>query len=181
MSSFLLPRTSSLVKPATSSCFPGAAAPPLLPSGASTRPLLPLSAGPSSPLFQAQGSPMKGPELSLASVHVPLESIKPSRCWRLGVRGGGPSLQRCGLHGEGWVGPGFPCQGPLEPYAALPTVSQSVLVPAVHSRGSSQAPSGASWSWGRCDLSLGCGALSQAHLSPCPHLPRSYIQAAPFL
>ncbi|XP_055431090.1 ADP-ribosylation factor-binding protein GGA3 isoform X1 [Bubalus kerabau] len=70
--------TSSLVKPATSSCFPGAAAPPLLPSGASTRPLLPLSAGPSSPLFQAQGSPMKGPELSLASVHVPLESIKPS-------------------------------------------------------------------------------------------------------
>jgi hypothetical protein len=25
---------------------------------------------------------VKGPELSLASVHVPLESIKPSRCWK---------------------------------------------------------------------------------------------------
>uniref|UniRef100_A0A452DP56 Golgi associated, gamma adaptin ear containing, ARF binding protein 3 n=1 Tax=Capra hircus TaxID=9925 RepID=A0A452DP56_CAPHI len=70
--------TSGLVKPATSSCFPGTAAPSLLPSGASTRPLLPFSAGPGSPLFQAQGSPVKGPELSLASVHVPLESIKPS-------------------------------------------------------------------------------------------------------
>ncbi|XP_010629073.1 ADP-ribosylation factor-binding protein GGA3 isoform X3 [Fukomys damarensis] len=46
-------------------------------------PLLPFSAGPGSPLFrspafQSQGSPMKGPELSLASVHVPLESIRPS-------------------------------------------------------------------------------------------------------
>ncbi|KAB0367714.1 hypothetical protein FD755_021038 [Muntiacus reevesi] len=70
--------TSGLVKPATSSFFPGAAAPPLLPTGASTRPLLPLSTVPGSPLFQAQGSPVKGPELSLASVHVPLESIKPS-------------------------------------------------------------------------------------------------------
>ena len=112
MSSFLLPRTSGLVKPATSSCFPGTAAPSLLPSGASTRPLLPFSAGPGSPLFQAQGSPVKGPELSLASVHVPLESIKPSRCWRLGVRGGVPSLQVCGPHGKGRVGPGFSCQSP---------------------------------------------------------------------
>ncbi|XP_055993864.1 ADP-ribosylation factor-binding protein GGA3 [Sorex fumeus] len=61
--------TSGLVKPATSSFFPGA--PPV-------RPLLPFSAGPGSPLFQAEGSPVKGPELSLANVHVPLESIKPS-------------------------------------------------------------------------------------------------------
>lgn len=92
------------MKPAASSFFPGAAAPPLLPTGTSARPLLPLSTGPSSPLFQAQGSPVKGPELSLASVHVPLESIKPSRCWRLGVRGGGPSLQSYGPHARGgWV------------------------------------------------------------------------------
>uniref|UniRef100_A0A8C6DN15 Golgi associated, gamma adaptin ear containing, ARF binding protein 3 n=1 Tax=Moschus moschiferus TaxID=68415 RepID=A0A8C6DN15_MOSMO len=62
--------TSGLVKAGASSFFPGAAAPPLLPTSASARPLLPLSAGPS--------SPVKGPELSLASVHVPLESIKPS-------------------------------------------------------------------------------------------------------
>ncbi|XP_070596044.1 ADP-ribosylation factor-binding protein GGA3 isoform X2 [Erythrolamprus reginae] len=31
-----------------------------------------------SALFQQQGSPLKGPEISLANVHVPLESIKPS-------------------------------------------------------------------------------------------------------
>ncbi|NXO84332.1 GGA3 protein, partial [Sitta europaea] len=41
------------------------------------------SAGSGSPLFQPasfqqQGSPMKAPEISLANVHVPLESIKPS-------------------------------------------------------------------------------------------------------
>ncbi|NXN50850.1 GGA3 protein, partial [Rynchops niger] len=41
------------------------------------------TAGSGSPLFQAasfqqQGSPMKAPEISLANVHVPLESIKPS-------------------------------------------------------------------------------------------------------
>ncbi|KFW06798.1 ADP-ribosylation factor-binding protein GGA3, partial [Fulmarus glacialis] len=41
------------------------------------------TAGSGSPLFQPasfqhQGSPMKAPEISLASVHVPLESIKPS-------------------------------------------------------------------------------------------------------
>uniref|UniRef100_A0A8C0XC12 ADP-ribosylation factor-binding protein GGA3 n=1 Tax=Castor canadensis TaxID=51338 RepID=A0A8C0XC12_CASCN len=75
--------TSGLVKP-VSSCFsPGAAASPCLPTSAPARPLLPFSAGPGSPLFQppafqSQGSPVKGPELSLASVHVPLESIKPS-------------------------------------------------------------------------------------------------------
>ncbi|XP_049625464.1 ADP-ribosylation factor-binding protein GGA3 [Suncus etruscus] len=61
--------SSSLVKPASSSFFPGAPA---------MGPLLPFSAGPGSPLFQPEGSPIKGPELSLASVHVPLESIKPS-------------------------------------------------------------------------------------------------------
>ncbi|KAM9371179.1 ADP-ribosylation factor-binding protein GGA3 [Phaethornis superciliosus] len=41
------------------------------------------SAGSGSPLFQSasfqqQGSPMKAPEISLANVHVPLETIKPS-------------------------------------------------------------------------------------------------------
>ncbi|NXN84597.1 GGA3 protein, partial [Bombycilla garrulus] len=45
--------------------------------------LLICTAGSGSPLFQPasfqqQGSPMKGPEISLANVHVPLESIKPS-------------------------------------------------------------------------------------------------------
>uniref|UniRef100_A0A8C5NWQ9 Golgi associated, gamma adaptin ear containing, ARF binding protein 3 n=1 Tax=Jaculus jaculus TaxID=51337 RepID=A0A8C5NWQ9_JACJA len=73
---------SGLVKPV--SCFsPGAATSPLLPTSAPARPLLPFSTVPGSPLFQppafqSQGSPVKGPELSLASVHVPLESIKPS-------------------------------------------------------------------------------------------------------
>ncbi|XP_008564289.1 PREDICTED: ADP-ribosylation factor-binding protein GGA3 [Galeopterus variegatus] len=76
--------TSGLVKPASSHFSPGATAPPLIPTTTiPSRPLLPFSTGPSSPLFQppafqSQGSPMKGPELSLASVHVPLESIKPS-------------------------------------------------------------------------------------------------------
>ncbi|XP_016067900.1 PREDICTED: ADP-ribosylation factor-binding protein GGA3 isoform X5 [Miniopterus natalensis] len=74
--------TSGLVKP-ISSFLPGATTSPLIPTSASARPLLPFSTGPGSPLFQppvfsSQGSPMKGPELSLASVHVPLESIKPS-------------------------------------------------------------------------------------------------------
>ncbi|XP_040845620.1 ADP-ribosylation factor-binding protein GGA3 isoform X1 [Ochotona curzoniae] len=74
--------TSGWVKP--SSCFsPRAAASPLVPNTPSAKPFLPFSTGPSSPLlqplaFQSQGSPTKGPELSLASVHVPLESIKPS-------------------------------------------------------------------------------------------------------
>ncbi|NXF99949.1 GGA3 protein, partial [Sakesphorus luctuosus] len=45
--------------------------------------LLGCTAGSGSPLFQPasfqqQGSPMKAPEISLANVHVPLESIKPS-------------------------------------------------------------------------------------------------------
>ncbi|KAM5306210.1 ADP-ribosylation factor-binding protein GGA3 isoform 2-T2 [Glossophaga mutica] len=75
--------TSGLVKPAASSFFPAATTSPLVPASASARPFLPFSSGPGSPLFQppvcaSQGSPVKGPELSLASVHVPLESIKPS-------------------------------------------------------------------------------------------------------
>ncbi|KAM5149327.1 ADP-ribosylation factor-binding protein GGA3 isoform 3-T3 [Callospermophilus lateralis] len=75
--------TSGLVKP-VSSCFsPGTTASPLLPTSTPAKPLLTFSTGPGSPLFQppafqSQGSPMKGPELSLTSVHVPLESIKPS-------------------------------------------------------------------------------------------------------
>ncbi|XP_006145887.1 ADP-ribosylation factor-binding protein GGA3 isoform X1 [Tupaia chinensis] len=75
--------TSGLVKPGSSRFSPGAAASPLTTPTAPARPLLPFSAGPGSPLFQPpalqpQDSPIKGPELSLASVHVPLESIKPS-------------------------------------------------------------------------------------------------------
>ncbi|XP_004693548.1 PREDICTED: ADP-ribosylation factor-binding protein GGA3 [Condylura cristata] len=61
--------TSGLGKPSSSSFFPAAT---------SVRPHLPFPAGPESPLFQSHSSPRKGPELSLASVHVPLESIKPS-------------------------------------------------------------------------------------------------------
>ncbi|XP_052614926.1 ADP-ribosylation factor-binding protein GGA3 isoform X3 [Peromyscus californicus insignis] len=75
--------TSGLVK--SVSCFsPGATSTsPLLPTSTPARPLLPFSTGPGSPLlqspaFQSQGSPLRGPELSLANVHVPLESIKPS-------------------------------------------------------------------------------------------------------
>ncbi|NWI01915.1 GGA3 protein, partial [Tichodroma muraria] len=63
------------------------AAPAGLPATASGAPPAPFSssctAGSGSPLFQPasfqqQGSPMKAPEVSLANVHVPLESIKPS-------------------------------------------------------------------------------------------------------
>ncbi|NIG60948.1 ADP-ribosylation factor-binding protein GGA3 [Pontoporia blainvillei] len=76
-------RTSGLVKPVSSGFFAGAATSSLLPTGTSARLLLPFSTGPGSPLFQppafqSQGSPMQGSELSLTSVHVPLESIKPS-------------------------------------------------------------------------------------------------------
>uniref|UniRef100_A0A8D2INP4 Golgi associated, gamma adaptin ear containing, ARF binding protein 3 n=1 Tax=Urocitellus parryii TaxID=9999 RepID=A0A8D2INP4_UROPR len=75
--------TSGLVKPASSCFSPGTTASPLLPTSTPAKPLLTFSTGPGSPLFQppafqSQGSPMKGPELSLTSVHVPLESIKPS-------------------------------------------------------------------------------------------------------
>ncbi|XP_015501222.1 ADP-ribosylation factor-binding protein GGA3 isoform X1 [Parus major] len=58
-----------------------------LPATASGAPPAPFpsscTAGSGSPLFQPasfqqQGSPMKAPEISLANVHVPLESIKPS-------------------------------------------------------------------------------------------------------
>ncbi|KAM8945034.1 ADP-ribosylation factor-binding protein GGA3 isoform 2-T2 [Lycaon pictus] len=75
--------SSGLVKPVSSIFFPGATTSPLIPTSTTARPLLPFSPGPGSPLFQppafqSQGSPMKEPELSLASVHVPLESIKPS-------------------------------------------------------------------------------------------------------
>ncbi|XP_058708718.1 ADP-ribosylation factor-binding protein GGA3 isoform X3 [Poecile atricapillus] len=63
------------------------AAPAGLPATASGAPPAPFpsscTAGSGSPLFQPasfqqQGSPMKAPEISLANVHVPLESIKPS-------------------------------------------------------------------------------------------------------
>ncbi|KAL9833857.1 LOW QUALITY PROTEIN: ADP-ribosylation factor-binding protein GGA3 [Geothlypis trichas] len=52
-------------------------------SGAPPAPFPSCPAGSGSPLFQPtsfqqQGSPMKAPEISLANVHVPLESIKPS-------------------------------------------------------------------------------------------------------
>ncbi|XP_006869649.1 PREDICTED: ADP-ribosylation factor-binding protein GGA3 isoform X2 [Chrysochloris asiatica] len=61
---------SGLMKPAASSFFCAAGPAPLLPATASARPLFSFPAG--------SGSPPKGPEVSLASVHVPLESIKPS-------------------------------------------------------------------------------------------------------
>uniref|UniRef100_A0A8C9UL66 Golgi associated, gamma adaptin ear containing, ARF binding protein 3 n=1 Tax=Spermophilus dauricus TaxID=99837 RepID=A0A8C9UL66_SPEDA len=75
--------TSGLVKPASSCFSPGTTTSPLLPTSTPAKPLPTFSTGPGSPLFQppafqSQGSPMKGPELSLTSVHVPLESIKPS-------------------------------------------------------------------------------------------------------
>ncbi|XP_068888464.1 ADP-ribosylation factor-binding protein GGA3 isoform X5 [Aphelocoma coerulescens] len=83
---------------ATPAVFPGVtlpttvtpaplAAPAGLPATASGAPPAPFpsscTAGSGSPLFQPasfqqQGSPMKAPEISLANVHVPLESIKPS-------------------------------------------------------------------------------------------------------
>uniref|UniRef100_A0A8C4UKJ2 Golgi associated, gamma adaptin ear containing, ARF binding protein 3 n=1 Tax=Falco tinnunculus TaxID=100819 RepID=A0A8C4UKJ2_FALTI len=83
---------------ATPSVFPGVTLPtagtpaPLiapagLPAAASGAPPVPFPsscpAGSGSPLFQPtsfqqQGSPLKAPEISLANVHVPLESIKPS-------------------------------------------------------------------------------------------------------
>ncbi|XP_075575655.1 ADP-ribosylation factor-binding protein GGA3 isoform X2 [Pelecanus crispus] len=62
-------------------------APAGLPATAPGAPPIPFpsscTAGSGSPLFQPasfqqQGSPMKAPEISLANVHVPLESIKPS-------------------------------------------------------------------------------------------------------
>ncbi|XP_025902579.1 ADP-ribosylation factor-binding protein GGA3 [Nothoprocta perdicaria] len=83
---------------ATASVFPGVT----LPATSSSAPLIPAAglpvtapgappipfpssctAGSGSPLFQSasfqqQGSPLKAPEISLANVHVPLESIKPS-------------------------------------------------------------------------------------------------------
>ncbi|KAL6046918.1 hypothetical protein STEG23_019958 [Scotinomys teguina] len=74
--------TSGLVKP-VSGFSSGATTSPLLPTSTLARPLLPFSTGPGSPpsqspAFQPQDSPLRAPELSLASVHVPLESIKPS-------------------------------------------------------------------------------------------------------
>ncbi|XP_036612482.1 ADP-ribosylation factor-binding protein GGA3 isoform X2 [Trichosurus vulpecula] len=73
--------TSGLVKPVSSSFLPGVTS-PIIPSNTPVGPPVSFPAGPSSPLFQPlpfqQGSPMKGNELSLTNVHVPLESIKPS-------------------------------------------------------------------------------------------------------
>ncbi|XP_010139334.1 PREDICTED: ADP-ribosylation factor-binding protein GGA3 [Buceros rhinoceros silvestris] len=83
---------------ATASVFPGVTlpttvtsaaiiAPAGLPATAPGAPPVPFpsscAAGSGSPLFQSasfqqQGSPLKAPEISLANVHVPLESIKPS-------------------------------------------------------------------------------------------------------
>nr|XP_056713568.1 ADP-ribosylation factor-binding protein GGA3 [Euleptes europaea] len=68
---------------ATSSPLTSSTGLPLTTAGVPTVPY-PSScpAGSGSPLFQPalfqQGSPLKGPEISLANVHVPLESIKPS-------------------------------------------------------------------------------------------------------
>ncbi|XP_068932552.1 ADP-ribosylation factor-binding protein GGA3 isoform X3 [Petaurus breviceps papuanus] len=73
--------SSGLVKPVSSSFFPGVTS-PIIPSNTPVGPPVSFPAGPGSPLFQPlpfqQGSPLKGNELSLTNVHVPLESIKPS-------------------------------------------------------------------------------------------------------
>uniref|UniRef100_A0A8C5WHF5 Golgi associated, gamma adaptin ear containing, ARF binding protein 3 n=1 Tax=Leptobrachium leishanense TaxID=445787 RepID=A0A8C5WHF5_9ANUR len=50
----------------------------LLYSASAIPPLSSIAAPPGSPLFSSQGSPHRGPAVSLASVNVPLESIKPS-------------------------------------------------------------------------------------------------------
>ncbi|XP_074870953.1 ADP-ribosylation factor-binding protein GGA3 isoform X2 [Carettochelys insculpta] len=91
--------TSAQVKSVSSVFHPGVTLPatvtsaPListagLPVTAPVVPTIPFpsscTAGSGSPLFhptsfQQQGSPLKGPDVSLANVHVPLESIKPSR------------------------------------------------------------------------------------------------------
>ncbi|XP_074080703.1 ADP-ribosylation factor-binding protein GGA3 isoform X4 [Macrotis lagotis] len=73
--------TSGLVKPVSSSFLPGVTS-PVVPSNTPVGPPVSFPTGPGSPLFQPlpfqQGSPLKGNELSLTNVHVPLESIKPS-------------------------------------------------------------------------------------------------------
>ncbi|XP_043858061.1 ADP-ribosylation factor-binding protein GGA3 isoform X1 [Dromiciops gliroides] len=73
--------TSGLVKPVSSSFLPGVTS-PMVPSNTPVGPPVSFPTGPGSPLFQPlpfqQGSPLKGNELSLTNVHVPLESIKPS-------------------------------------------------------------------------------------------------------
>ncbi|XP_056673143.1 ADP-ribosylation factor-binding protein GGA3 isoform X4 [Monodelphis domestica] len=55
---------------------------PIIPSNTPVGPPVSFSTGSGSPLFQPlpfqQGSPLKGNEVSLTNVHVPLESIKPS-------------------------------------------------------------------------------------------------------
>ncbi|XP_056673144.1 ADP-ribosylation factor-binding protein GGA3 isoform X5 [Monodelphis domestica] len=72
---------SGLVKPISSSFHPGVTS-PIIPSNTPVGPPVSFSTGSGSPLFQPlpfqQGSPLKGNEVSLTNVHVPLESIKPS-------------------------------------------------------------------------------------------------------
>ncbi|XP_058023647.1 ADP-ribosylation factor-binding protein GGA3 isoform X3 [Ahaetulla prasina] len=69
--------TASTVPAATSALLASATGLPLAGPGV---PPVPYPGSPifQSALFQQQGSPLKGPEISLANVHVPLESIKPS-------------------------------------------------------------------------------------------------------
>ncbi|XP_032065332.1 ADP-ribosylation factor-binding protein GGA3 isoform X2 [Thamnophis elegans] len=69
--------TASTVPAATSALLASATGLPLTVPGV---PQVPYPGSPifQSALFQQQGSPLKGPEISLANIHVPLESIKPS-------------------------------------------------------------------------------------------------------
>ncbi|XP_013925258.1 PREDICTED: ADP-ribosylation factor-binding protein GGA3 isoform X1 [Thamnophis sirtalis] len=69
--------TASTVPAATSAFLASATGLPLTVPGV---PQVPYPGSPifQSALFQQQGSPLKGPEISLANIHVPLESIKPS-------------------------------------------------------------------------------------------------------
>ena len=192
LSSFLPPRTSGLVKPVSSGFFAGAATSPLLPTSASARPLLPFSTGPGSPLFQppafqSQGSPMQGPELSLTSVHVPLESIKPSRCWRLGARGE-VRLTTCSVVGDVRGVGGYRLSGLASLRATRGPPNRCLglcLFPACALRRSCRSSSPDSWeplSQGRRALPPGCGALLAVFSLPLlPHSRAPFLQAAPFL
>lgn len=69
-----------------------------------------INSAPGSPLFRSlsptpsslQGSPAKGPEISMANLHVPLDAIKPSEFANI-TRQKGKCLKRV-FKGSGWYG-----------------------------------------------------------------------------
>ncbi|KAM8784853.1 ADP-ribosylation factor-binding protein GGA3 isoform 3-T3 [Rhynchonycteris naso] len=164
--------TSGLVKPISSSFFPRT------PTSTTARPLLPFSKGPGSPLFQPpvfplQGSPMKGPELSLASVHVPLESIKPSSA--LPVTAYDKNGFRILFHFAKECPPGRPdvlvVVVSMLNTAPLP-IKNIVLQAAVPKRMDSPGQRGPSF----CHHWAGCHRLMERHLGPRPGLPSHTLQ-----